>query len=95
MVHTKGGLRALSKETAIKPESVERYLAGKFGDALDDATATMRKLAMSLPPNALADEAFGLYVKFRPGVPAGESGWGAKGQLDPAKIEALARRGKG
>ena len=52
-VQTKGGLRAPSKETPIEPESVERYLAGKLGASLEDATAIMRKLAMSLPPDAV------------------------------------------
>lgn len=93
-VHTPEGLRALDREAPAKPESVKRYLAGKFGDALEDATAAMRRLAQSLPPDNLAEIAFDLYVKFRPGVPEGETGWGAKGQLDLGKIEALGKRGK-
>jgi hypothetical protein len=46
VVHTKGGLRALSKETPIKPESVERYLSSKFRATLQEATAAMCKLAL-------------------------------------------------
>ena len=90
-VHTPDGLRALDKEAPANPERVERYLSAKFGDALGEATTAMRKLARSLPPDTLADEAFALYVQFRPGVPEGEAGWGAKGQLDLGKIEALAK----
>jgi hypothetical protein len=37
-------------------------------------------------PEALAAEGFRLYEAFRPGVPSGESGWGAKGTLSLAKI---------
>jgi hypothetical protein len=40
----------------------------------------------------LAEEAFRLYEAFRPGVPAGERGWGAKGKLSFKKIEDLAER---
>ena len=55
----------------------------------------MVKLAKSRDPEQLTDEAFRLYEAFRPGVPAGESGWGAKGTLSLAKIVALAEGRKG
>ena len=42
--HTDVGLRALSNERPISPESVKRYLEGKFGDALDDVYDAMRGL---------------------------------------------------
>ncbi len=89
-LHTPDGLRALSKDRPIAPESVERYLAGKFGDALDDVRAAMTALARSRPPEDLADEAFALYEDFRPAVPAGVQGWGAAGVLDIGRIAALA-----
>ena len=38
MTRTADGLRALSKDKPIEPESVRKYLESKFGDALDDAT---------------------------------------------------------
>jgi hypothetical protein len=38
------------------------------------------------------DEAFRLYERFRPGVPAGESGWGAKGTLSLEKIQTMAEK---
>lgn len=88
---TKDGPRAIAKGAIVKPESVERYLAGKFGDRLADVEAAMAELAKSRPPKELAAEAFHLYERFRPEVPSDERGWGAKGVLDLAKIRALAR----
>jgi len=92
VVPTKDGLRAVSKGEIVKPESVERYLASKFGDQLEAARTAMQRLAASLPADALNEQAFHLYERFRPEVPADERGWGAKGVLDLAKIEALAKR---
>ena len=63
------------------------------GEALPAARAAMTKLAKSREPEALAVEAFRLYETFRPSVPAGERGWGAKGTLSLEKIEQLARKG--
>ena len=91
VVSTPAGLRALSKDRPIAPASVERYLAGKFGAALDDVRAAMARLAGSLPPEELAAHAFELYERFRPAVPGGEAGWGAAGVLDLGRIAALAR----
>jgi hypothetical protein len=45
----------------------------------------MRRLAHSMPPNDIA-WGYGLYVRFRPSVPAGVRGWGAAGQLDISLI---------
>ena len=89
-VHTRDGLRALSKEKAIDPESVERYLFTKFGEGFDDALGAMRALAKSRPPAKLAGEAYSLYEEFRPAAAAGTRGWGAKGSLDLAAIRKLA-----
>jgi len=88
---TAEGLRALSKDEPISPESVTRYLDGKFGHALSDARAAMERLARSLPPERLAGEAFHLYERFRPDVPAGVKGWGVKGTLDIGRILDLAK----
>jgi hypothetical protein len=84
------GLRALAKGRPVAPESVARYLEGKFGPALPEARAAMEQLANSLPPERLAAEAFHLYEQFRPEVPRGVGGWGAKGTLDLGLIAALA-----
>lgn len=93
VAETDSGRFALSKGALVKPESVERYLRGKFGEHLAEVRAAMIRLAKSLPPDELAERAFDLYVQFRPEVPSDERGWGAKGVLDRAKIDALAGRG--
>ncbi|NIP73955.1 MAG: hypothetical protein GWO16_13480 [Gammaproteobacteria bacterium] len=90
-LHTEDGLRALSKNKPIDPDGVERYLRGKFGDALDDTREAMRRLARALTPGRLAGEAYGLYENFRPEVPAGTKGWGAKGRLNLDKIREMGR----
>jgi hypothetical protein len=45
--------------------------------------------AAACEPADLCRRGFRLYEQFRPGVPAGESGWGAKGELDLPKLRAL------
>jgi hypothetical protein len=48
--HTDEGLRALSGESPIRPESVQKYLESKFGEALEEVSRAMLELAKSLPP---------------------------------------------
>lgn len=90
VVKTEAGLRAAIKGKPIGSESVDRYLASKFGDALPDAQRAMEKLARSKKPDALAAQAYALYEAFRPDIPSGTKGWGAKGELDLKKLESLA-----
>lgn len=52
--------------------------------------AALRKLARSLSPPELAGRAYPLYERFRPEVPEGEAGWGAKGLLDLDRVADLA-----
>jgi hypothetical protein len=59
--HTNEGLRALSGESPIHPESVQKYLDSKFGDALENVSNAMLGLAKSLPPSHLAEKAYTLY----------------------------------
>ena len=89
-VKTPQGLRAAIKGEEIDPQSVEKYLKQKFGDDLDDAIAAMEKLAKAYKPKQLESEAYGLYEKFRPKIPEGTKGWGAKGDLDLDTIRSLA-----
>jgi len=89
---TPEGLRALTKGQPISPDSVERYLEGKFGEALKPVESAMTALAKAFPPEELATHAYELYEEFRPAVPAGVRGWGATGILDLDKIRSLARR---
>jgi hypothetical protein len=93
VLQTDEGLRAVGKDQKpVTPESVEKYLKSKFGEALPQVRAAMVKLAKSRAAEGLAEEAFRLYEAFRPGVPAGESGWGAKGTLSLEKIQGLAEK---
>jgi hypothetical protein len=94
-VRTRDGLRATSDGKPTAPDSVHRYLEKHFGDALDPVRAAMRALASSRSKDELAEEAFALYESFRPGIPRGVRGWGAKGVLDLERIRALAERGRG
>ena len=75
---------------AIEPEGVQRYLESKFGDDLKAVRDAMTALAESLKPEKLRDDAFALYARFRPNIPEGLSGWGAKGELDHAFIRRMA-----
>ena len=88
--HTDEGLRALSGESPIRPESVQKYLESKFGEALEDVSNAMLELAKSLPPSDLAEKAYALYDKFRPEIPPGKKGWGASGKLDLDLIRKMA-----
>ena len=72
--YTDEGLRAVSGDRPIHPESVETYLESKFGDALDGVTEAMKQLARSLPPSELAEKAYALYEKSRPEIPSGKRG---------------------
>jgi hypothetical protein len=71
---------------------VLRYLAcGRaFFESLGAARAAMRDLAKAFRPEQLPKNAFSLYEKFRPAIPEGVTGWGAKGNLDIDRIRSLA-----
>ncbi|HLO17218.1 MAG TPA: hypothetical protein VK206_20460 [Anaerolineales bacterium] len=89
-IKTPQGLRAAVKGKPISAESVEAYLEQKFGEELDDARAAMQKLAKAYTPKQLESKAYDLYEKFRPEIPEGTKGWGAKGELDLDYIRSLA-----
>jgi hypothetical protein len=89
-VKTPQGLRAAVKGKPIHAESVETYLEQKFGEELNDARAAMEKLAKAYTPKQLESKAYDLYEKFRPEIPEGTKGWGAKGELDLDYIRSLA-----
>ena len=90
--HTAHGLRALDKSKTIEPEGVERYLQLKFGPALAEIRQAMEVLARAFSPGELAARAFSLYERFRPVIPPGVQGWGAKGELRPEFIRSLAKQ---
>jgi hypothetical protein len=85
------GVRAVIKSKPIGPDGVERYLESKFGDALPKTRKAMTELANALNPDELAQKGFGLYEQFRPAIPEGVQGWGAKGELDLGRISKLAQ----
>jgi hypothetical protein len=90
--HTDHGLRAVDEDRPIEPTGVERYLEEKFGTALEDVRKAMRALAGAFSPKGLNAVAFGLYERFRPAIPDGVRGWGAKGELRLSVIRSLAEK---
>ena len=83
---TPDGIRAISKGKPGNPAQVAKYLASKFSPDVDAARAAMEELAARIEPVELQRRGFRLYERFRPDVPAGESGWGAQGELVLAKV---------
>lgn len=88
---TAKGLRAVLKGETIEPRSVETYVKNKFGENYEDARAAMEKLAKAYGPKDLERKAYDLYEKFRPEIPEGTKGWGAKGELDLDYLTSLAK----
>jgi hypothetical protein len=95
VTQTKDGLRALAKDEAIKPVSVQRYLESKFGESLSEVRSALEDVARAYSRDQLEAKAYELYEQFRPAVPEGQRGWGAAGLLDLERIRRLAGRGKG
>jgi hypothetical protein len=89
--NTDDGIRAVKGGQAIEPDGVRRYLEGKFGDDLARVQSAMQRLAKSYQPQELAENAFRLYERFRPAIPEGVRGWGAKGELDLGLIGRLGK----
>jgi hypothetical protein len=86
---TADGVRAVTRGKPVDPDDVQEYLEDKFGDDLKVVRAAMAKVAKSFRPVELAVQAYTLYEQFRPAVPVGKSGWGAKGKLDLGQIQRL------
>ncbi|MGG5809811.1 hypothetical protein [Falsiroseomonas sp. CW058] len=72
---------------------VRAYVARAFGARLDEVREAMEALARSLPPEELDRTGFRLYEAFRPEVPEGTRGWGAKGELRLDRIRDAAGAG--
>jgi len=89
---TEQGIRAVEEHRLVNPEGVERYLQGKFGEGLASVRQAMEELAGAFKPAELAGLAFSLYERFRPTVPEGVRGWGAKGELDLDRIRELSAK---
>lgn len=82
VTNTADGIRAVQRGKPVDPEGVGEYLGDKFGDDLGAVRKAMRALAGSYAPAELAGQACPLYERFRPAIPEGKKGWGAKGVLD-------------
>ncbi len=78
---------ALDKGRHASAASVRAYLTRAFGDRLDEVRAAMDELAASLPPDGLNRIGFRFYEGFRPEVPEGVEGWGAKAELRIERIK--------
>jgi len=87
--NTEDGVRAVIKDKPIDPASVEKYLTGNFGEDLPAVRGAMEHLAAALDADGLETESMGLYERFRPDIPKGRRGWGAKGELDLDFIRSL------
>src|ERR1700680_494213 len=89
-ISTPDGVRAVIKNQPIEAKSVERYLESKFAAWLATARSAMHDLAKAFRPEQLMKNAFSLYEEFRPAIPEGVKGWGAKGNLDIDRIRSMA-----
>jgi len=90
--NTKEGIRALKDREPMDPQSVRRYLHGKFGDDYEAVRSAMRSLADAFDQQELAERAYDLYETFRPEVPKGKEGWGTKGKLNLRQLRGLTQR---
>jgi hypothetical protein len=83
-----GELRAADGDQPASAAPIERYLANAFGDHLTDVRGAMEELADRYDPAELNRIGFRLYETFRPEIPPGNKGWGARAALEVAKIRA-------
>jgi hypothetical protein len=67
---------------------VAAYIAKAFGSRLAEVRAAMNALAARHDPDELNRIGFRLYEDFRPDIPEGVKGWGAKGELRLDRIDA-------
>ncbi len=78
------------RNPAAASQSAGNRITRTFGDGLHDARDAMASLAGAHEPQELASIAYRLYEEFRPAIPSGVGGWGAKGRLDLDRIRAMA-----
>ena len=85
-----GTPRAVEDGKPASARGIYAYVSRAFGGQLPEVRAAMEELAASLPPEELNRLGFDLYIKFRPEVPDGTPGWGARGSLDLDRIRRAA-----
>ena len=81
-----GELRAADGDQPANPAAVQRYLDNAFGEHLVEVSAAMEVLAAQYEPVELNRIGFKLCEKFRPEIPSGNAGWGARAVLEITKI---------
>jgi hypothetical protein len=81
-----GELRADDAGKPASASAVQVYLFKAFGERLAEVRAVMEQAAAALPPDELNRVGFRMYEAFRPDVPMGAPGWGAKGELQIEQI---------
>ena len=81
-----GELRAADRDLPADAAAVARYLTKAFGEHLERVKDAMVELAARHEPHEVNRIGFRLYEAFRPDVPPGAEGWGAKAMLDIQKI---------
>ena len=90
-VRTNRGVQAVLGGDAVSPASARTYVERAFGPALPAARAAMEALAATLRPEQLRGAGgYAAYEQFRPSIPAGRAGWGARGDLDLRRVRSLA-----
>jgi hypothetical protein len=87
-----GTVRASLEGELVQPEKVARYLEGKFGGDLATVREAMEAVASSYTKEELETKAYDFYEQFRPSIPEGTNGWGAKGELNLTTIKGLAKK---
>ena len=85
-----GGLRAEEHGKAASETATLAYVKRAFGEHLGAVRAAMEELADSYSPEDLNRVGFHLYEHFRPEIPEGVRGWGAKGELRLERIRRAA-----
>jgi hypothetical protein len=81
-----GELRAADGDLPADAAAVARYLTKAFGEHLNRVKVAMVELAARHEPHEVNRIGFRLYEGFRPDVPPGAEGWGAKAVLEVEKI---------
>jgi hypothetical protein len=81
--------RANEKGKPMAAPRCKAYIVRAFGDRLEEVRPKMAALAASLPPDELNRVGFRLSEIFRPEVPKGAEGWGAKGRLHIERIRTV------
>jgi len=92
VTRTAQGVRAMIGGEVLNPQRVRRKLEQRFGPNYPIVRDAMEHAVRSFRPAELAAAAYGMYERFRPSVPPGTRGWGARGALDLDFIRSLAKR---